>query len=943
MLNWKNLFFFSLFFLSALWAVSSFITEPKPTIISETKSPSRIKVEKKVRNSRFPAAVQSLTIKESPAKASTPEVSNNRVSDNFSRINEDETLNDDSTLGKITSGVSVVSNNFFPEDVSQQSFLIPQVSTASEDQRSTQKINSSATSDWNYFNIGNVVSPPGLLSGEGAREPVSKKIVINHVGLVKGELIVQGKNLDTTTSVKLVDNQATLSLESLSKNNETLVARGLKTTKILVGKVYNLIISNAYGQTTYPIVVELSDKSITPQKFAPLSSSQDGYILKWSAAASSWIAAPVGGSSGGGGTGDLSILRGQGLLGNGSEILDGESIALDLGTGIGQIPFFDNDQTMNLSDNKLLFTDGTSEYFMSINGGKLNVTFNDGGVPTSLLELDNSSFMVNGHQVCLSNGNCDSSAGVSDITVSAPITKLGTENVSLGLNINSAFFDVDGTGLTLKNNSIGATQLAPMGASADGQVLKWDAANSRWQAGTDAGGISVEADPTVPAWAKSSFPTCTTSQLLHWDGTNLTCRSIDMPLDSDHLSDIRSDILVNNLTGSETDKSPTVNAVKNFFEPKITSSSNILMEQIRLMGSNVAYSTALRGSSSATNNLIFTLPSNYGSNNQVLATDGSGNLSWVTYGTGVSRVTVNAPLGISSFDSEPHIVFNYNPSIFTTEVFGPSLIGRLTLANNAITNDKISNSAAIAWSKINKTGAIATDIGAIPTSYIGIGPNKLVHSDNSGYVGIGTGFPLGPLHVVQSTADPVMITRSSANNNGAELKFLKSRGTHASPTSALQSDRLMGLYADGMVSPTTPSSNAGAIQILAAEDFSPGNNGTYMGFETTRIGTNTRERQLIIDHDGKVGVGLGNDKYPLRSLSIGKNDTGINWDGNNSLEFYVNNVEMFSIWANAVDDGGLWIGENVDIAASLKVETDLTVDGCITGSGGATLGTCPSD
>ena len=75
------------------------------------------------------------------------------------------------------------------------------------------------------------------------------------------------------------------------------------------------------------------------------------------------------------------------------------------------------------------------------------------------------------------------------------------------------------------------------------------------------------------------------------------------------------------------------------------------------MGSNVAYSTTLRGNSSATNNLIFTLPSNYGSNNQILATDGSGNLSWVTYGTGVSRVTVNSPLGISNFDSEPHIVY----------------------------------------------------------------------------------------------------------------------------------------------------------------------------------------------------------------------------------------------------------------------------------------------
>ncbi len=71
------------------------------------------------------------------------------------------------------------------------------------------------------------------------------------------------------------------------------------------------------------------------------------------------------------------------------------------------------------------------------------------------------------------------------------------------------------------------------------------------------------------------------------------------------------------------------------------------------IGSNYV---ALKAPDSVASNLTFTLPSSYGSPNQVLKTDGIGNLSWtsVTSGT-VTNVSVTSPLTISNPTSTPSI------------------------------------------------------------------------------------------------------------------------------------------------------------------------------------------------------------------------------------------------------------------------------------------------
>lgn len=58
-----------------------------------------------------------------------------------------------------------------------------------------------------------------------------------------------------------------------------------------------------------------------------------------------------------------------------------------------------------------------------------------------------------------------------------------------------------------------------MGASSTGQVLTWN--GSSWLAQTPSAG--AETDPTVPAWAKGSLPTCTATEFLRFDGSAWTC------------------------------------------------------------------------------------------------------------------------------------------------------------------------------------------------------------------------------------------------------------------------------------------------------------------------------------------------------------------------------------------------------------------------------------
>ena len=84
--------------------------------------------------------------------------------------------------------------------------------------------------------------------------------------------------------------------------------------------------------------------------------------------------------------------------------------------------------------------------------------------------------------------------------------------------------------------------------------------------------------------------------------------------------------------------------------------------------------TTVKGSSSLSGNITFTLPNGYGSSGQVLSTDDSGNLSWINNGTGAggSATTIDGLTDAKSGGT------GFSNSI----ILGHQSVGDLNNANN---------------------------------------------------------------------------------------------------------------------------------------------------------------------------------------------------------------------------------------------------------------------
>jgi hypothetical protein len=129
------------------------------------------------------------------------------------------------------------------------------------------------------------------------------------VEAVNGKLRLSGVNLDRISSVSLKYGGSTTNFQAVSVSSSEFLAEGLSALSLAVGKVYDLIISDAHGTDTYAVSVELEDGSITPEKLAPLTSTEDGYVLKWNGGLNQWAYA-TDASGGGGGTGQWDDVLG---------------------------------------------------------------------------------------------------------------------------------------------------------------------------------------------------------------------------------------------------------------------------------------------------------------------------------------------------------------------------------------------------------------------------------------------------------------------------------------------------------------------------------------------------------------------------------------------------------------------------------------------------------
>jgi hypothetical protein len=88
----------------------------------------------------------------------------------------------------------------------------------------------------------------------------------------------------------------------------------------------------------------------------------------------------------------------------------------------------------------------------------------------------------------------------------------------------------------------------------------------------------------------------------------------------------------------------------------------------------------------------------------------------------------------------------------------------------------------------------------------------------------------------------------------AYTDFVRANGTKALPTAVINGDRLGSIIGGGYYN-STDFYRATQINFLADQNFSLGNAGSNISFDTTSIGSTTRTERMRIDSSGNVGIG----------------------------------------------------------------------------------------
>jgi len=92
---------------------------------------------------------------------------------------------------------------------------------------------------------------------------------VSNVSIVNDQLVINGSGLDNVDSISLDSKSFTIE----SKSSSSIVANGVAAFSFVVGQLFDLVLSNAYGAATYQVTFTLSDNTVTTSKIV------DGQVM----------------------------------------------------------------------------------------------------------------------------------------------------------------------------------------------------------------------------------------------------------------------------------------------------------------------------------------------------------------------------------------------------------------------------------------------------------------------------------------------------------------------------------------------------------------------------------------------------------------------------------------------------------------------------------------
>lgn len=509
----------------------------------------------------------------------------------------------------------------------------------------------------NYWSL--IVFIAFLLSfscGKGKHEIVGPPEIAPHsltsIMITNNQMLLTGIDLDNISNVQITGPSGFNEVFDIeSKSGSLVVANGQRDISFVIGSILNLIVTDAYGASSYSITFTLADGSVTGDKLNDMSAGT-GQVLRYTG--STWAPSDLSGLTYAGNwnaTTNSPDLDDSNNQGNGRYYIVNVAGTYDL----------DDSDVANWAVGDWVVWNGIDEkwdkvdnatYMQSFNGRSGAVTPALGDYSWQLIDLSNSTLggianvnisatPANGEVLVWNTNQWEPSTLVSatnnsDLTPSSITT---TSQGGLVLDNSGAqtgemrFKELDGNGdnyVALKSPaSLGGdlTFTLPDSYGTNGQFLSTNGSGVlSWANASGGGGVGdFKADGSV---AMTSDLNLGGNNIINgtWQGSTLGAAYLPTGGNWNLSSNLNID---SNVLYIENGGNIGVGTSTPGNKLEVNGNIGIsAANELRFNDSDSSNYVSLKAPSAVTSNIVWTLPSTIGGAGEFLMNDGSGNLSW---------------------------------------------------------------------------------------------------------------------------------------------------------------------------------------------------------------------------------------------------------------------------------------------------------------------------